>query len=296
MIWLPGRCRHQRRIVAALYEHAAAVPCERRAVFAGGLRGADKNRALAAAAADPGRYFAVSIDLVLEELARRSLIPVIAGLSPLESADLIHTEAQHVAKRLAARAIADGRNLLLDVTMGSEPSVRSWLVNLGLAVYSVDVVIAAIDGENAVGWAEEQHRQGQEHYTQGYGQGGRFVPAEAIRAAAVVAAALARSDWTTILGHVASQQDIAFPAGELLTLARAYRDRRITLAGLGQQLRSRGLASVPPVCPPGLQEAKAALDDLEPWAAGSFDEIVLACDLDILTDEDYAALVKAITP
>jgi hypothetical protein len=43
-------------------------------------------------------------------------------------------------------------------------------------------------------------------------------------------------------------------------------------------------------------EAKPALDDLEPWAAGSFDEIVLACDLDILTDKDYAALFEAITP
>ena len=137
MIWLPGRSRHQRRVVAALYEQAAAVPCDRRAVFAGGLRGADKNGELAAATVDPGRYFTVSIDLVLEELARRSLIPVIAGLSPMEGADLVHAEAQHVAKRLAARAIADGRNLLLDVTMGSEPSVRSWLVNLGLALYSV---------------------------------------------------------------------------------------------------------------------------------------------------------------
>jgi hypothetical protein len=51
---------------------------------------------------------------------------------------------------------------------------------------------------------------------------------------------------------------------------------------------------VPPVCPPG--QAQAALDDLEPWAPASFDEIVLACDLDMLTDEDYTALVEAITP
>jgi hypothetical protein len=296
VIWLPGRSKHQRRVVAALYAQAAVVPCERRAVFAGGLRGADKNGALAAAAVDPGRYFTVSIDLILEELARRSLIPVVAGLSPMESADLVHTEAQHIAKRLAGRAIADGRNLLLDVTMGSEPSVRSWLVNLGLAVYSVDVVIAAIESEDAVRWAEEKHRQGHDHYARGDGNGGRFVPPEAIRVAAMVAAALARSDWITILGQVASQQGIAFPAGELLSLARAYRDGRITLAGLGQKLRSRPLASVPPVCPPGLKEAKPALDDLEPWAPGSFDEIVLACDLDILTDEDYAALVQAITP
>ena len=48
--------------------------------------------------------------------------------------------------------------------MGSELSVGSWLVNLGLAVYSVDVVIAAIDGEDAVRWAEENHRQGHDQY------------------------------------------------------------------------------------------------------------------------------------
>ena len=72
-------------------------------------------------------------------------------------------------------------------------------MNLGLAVYSVNVVIAAIDGEDAVRWAEEQHGQGQEHYGRGCGNGGRFVP----------------------------------------------------------------------VYPPGLQEAGPALDDAEPWAAGS---------------------------
>ena len=33
------------------------------------------------------------------------------------------------------------------------------------------------------------------------------------------------------------------------------------------------------------------LDDLETWAEVSFDEIVLACDLDILTDEDNAELM-----
>lgn len=85
----------------------------------------------------------------------------------MESVGLVHTETQHIAKRLATRAIANGRNLLLDVTMGSESSVRSWLVNLRLAVYSVDVVIAAIDSEDAVGWAEEDHRQGHDQYARG---------------------------------------------------------------------------------------------------------------------------------
>jgi len=38
------------------------------------------------------------------------------------------------------------------------------------------------------------------------------------------------------------------------------------------------------------------VEDLEPLAAGSFDEIVLACDLGLLSNEDYAALVEALPP
>ena len=71
-----------------------AAPQDQQAASAGGLRETDKNGALAATAVDPGRCLAVSIGPVLEELARRGLIPVAAGLSPMESADLVHTEAQ----------------------------------------------------------------------------------------------------------------------------------------------------------------------------------------------------------
>jgi hypothetical protein len=128
--------------VAALYERGAAVPCERQAVLAGGMRGADKDGALARAGITRSGYLTVSVDVILAEMARRSLIPVARGLSPLEDTDLVHAEAQHVAKGLATRAIAGGRNLLLDVTMASQPSVQSWLVNLGLAMYAMQVVLA----------------------------------------------------------------------------------------------------------------------------------------------------------
>jgi hypothetical protein len=170
--------------VAALCDRAAAVPCERRAVLAGGLRGAAKDEALAGSGIDRGRYFVVSVDLVLAELARRSLIPVVGGLSPLEGAGLVHAETQHIGKRLAARAVAEGRDLLLDVTMGSAPSVESWLVNLGLAAYSVQVVISPVSGNDAFRWADAEHRRGYEAYRRGQGCGGRYVPPEAIVAAA----------------------------------------------------------------------------------------------------------------
>jgi hypothetical protein len=264
-------------------------------VFAGGLRGAGKAAALAAVGVDESGYLAVSIDRVLGEMARRSLIPVAAGLSPLEGADLVHTEAQHIAKRLTARAVADGRNLLLDVTMASEPSVRSWLVNLGLACYAVQVVITPFGGEDAARWAEAEQRRGQQEYDAGRGDGGRYVPREAILAAGWLAGSIAGSDWPAILRNVASQQQVAFPSGPVFSLVREYAGGRLTLPELAQRLRTRGLPAGEAACPPGLEQARAAIDDLEPWTSGSFDEVVLGTDLGLLSDDDYEHLATAIT-
>jgi hypothetical protein len=295
VIWVAERSKHQRRVVAALYEAAGAVPCGRKAVLAGGLRGSGKAGALASAGVDPGCYLLVSVDVVLREMTRRSLIPVVAGLSPLDGAALVHGEARFVAKRLAARAVAEGRNLLLDVTMGSQPSVMSWLVLLGLAAYTVQVVTAPMSVAEAMRWAEADHRAGYEAYLAGYGEGGRYVPPEAIAAAVPVAESIARSDWSVILADLHAQNQVKFPSGRLLALTVAYQDGQITLQDLCGELRGWPLAEAPAVCPPGLEAADPALDDPDPWEHGSFDELVLACDLGILTDRDYAALVSAIT-
>jgi Zeta toxin len=184
----------------------------RRAVLAGGLRGADKVATLSRAGIDPSAYLPISVDRILAELAARSLIPVVSGLSPLDSADLVHTEAQHIGKRLAASSIADGRNLLLDITMGSKPSVESWLVNLGLARYTVEILITPVSARDAARWASEEHQRGYHEYLSGRGPGGRYVPADSIRAAAAMAEILAASDWDSILRNVAGGPRIAFPA------------------------------------------------------------------------------------
>jgi hypothetical protein len=130
MIWNPERFRQQGRLVADLYERAAGVPCDRRAVLAGGLPGADKADALAQEGVSAAAFLMVSVAGVLEEMAARSLIPVVARLSPMEAADLALAEAQFVAKRIAMRAVADGRDVILDISMASEQSVVSWLAAL----------------------------------------------------------------------------------------------------------------------------------------------------------------------
>lgn len=278
-----------------LCRRAVGVPGERKAVLAGGLRGADKSAALDQAGVDRARYLTVSVDGVLAELARRSLIPVVAGLAPLEAAELVHAEAQHVAKRLAARAMAAGTNVLLDVTAASWPSVRSWLHVADLAAYTLDVVIAEVSESDAVRWADAEHYRAQEAYRRGRGDGGRYVRPEAIRAAARLAAAAGQRPWTRHIAHLNRRRAAAFPRGEVTGLVTAYQDGQLTLDGLARRFRDRPWPTVPPTCPPGAAAAAPAIDDLEPWQPGSFDEVVLACDLGMLSDTDYAALAGTVT-
>ena len=51
--------------------------------------------------------------------------------------------------------------------------------------------------------------------------------------------------------------------------------------------------AVPPVTPPGMEEAAAAIDDPEPYVPGSFDDVVRAYDRGWITDPDYEALAAA---
>jgi hypothetical protein len=295
VIWSADRSRRQGHIVDGLYRSAAAVPAERKAVLAGGLRGADKAAALSQAGLDRARYLAISVDGVLAELARRSLIPVVGGLAPLEAAELVHAEAQHVAKRLAARAMAAGTNVLLDVTAASWPSVRSWLHVADLAAYTLDVVIAEVSEAEAVRWADAEHARAQEAYRRGRGNGGRFIRPDAIRAAAPLAAGTGQQPWGRHIAHLNRYRAPAFPRGEVPGLVTAYRDGQLSLDDLARRFRDRAWPTVPPTCPPGAAAAALAIDDLEPWQPGSFDEVVLACDLGILSDADYAALAGTVT-
>jgi Zeta toxin len=293
--YLANRNREQGRVVTAFYQSAADLPCERKAVMAGGLRGSDKGESLASSGIDRSHYLVVSIDAVLEELAQRSLIPVLAELSPMDCADLVHEEAQYVAKRQAARALADGRNLLLDITMASQLSVRSWLEVLDLADYSLEVVFAQISDDDAVRWAVAEHRRGHEEYRRGVGNGGRYLSPEAIRAAGLATRALAENDWTAITAKLSRRRMTRFPGGEVFSLIQGYQDGEIQLGDLIQQFRNWNWQAVPPVCQPGLEKAEPAVDDLEPWIPGSFDEAVLGYDLGLLSDEDYQALAGTVS-
>ena len=64
------------------------------------------------------------------------------GRSPLAAADLVHDEAQYVAKRIALAAVNDGWNVILDVSLASPPSAESWAYALRFADYGVTAMLA----------------------------------------------------------------------------------------------------------------------------------------------------------
>jgi len=185
-VWSYDRRLLHDDLIHSLYSRAAAVPCDRHAIVAGGLPGAGKTTVLTRhAGIDVAGFLTINPDLVKAEMARRGLIPQISGLTPMEASRLAHEEASHVAKRLAHRAHADGRNVIWDMTMSDACTCAARLGALQTAGYTrveamfVDVPIAV-----SLGRADSRHRQGHDDYRAGIGLGGRFLAQETILAQA----------------------------------------------------------------------------------------------------------------
>jgi predicted kinase len=184
--WADDRVLMQDAIIRDLYTAADEVPCERRAILAGGLPGAGKTTVLEQhAGIDRSRFLTINPDEIKEEMAKRDMIPEVAGLSPMEASDLVHEESSYVAKQLALRATASGKNIIWDITMSSRASTESRITELRAAGYSrVEGIFVDIPIEVAIRRSESRHREGHDGYLAGHGQGGRFVPAEVITAQA----------------------------------------------------------------------------------------------------------------
>jgi predicted kinase len=185
-VWSDQRDAMHDSIIDDLYASASDVPCERKAIIAGGLPGAGKSTVLEHyAGIDRSQYLTINPDDVKEEMARRDMIPPVSELSPMEASDLVHEESSHIAKRLAHRAHADGKNVIWDITMSSQVSTENRVTALRTQGYTrIEGVFIDVAVDVSVGRAENRHREGEDSYRAGEGYGGRFVPAELIRAKA----------------------------------------------------------------------------------------------------------------
>lgn len=178
--WTVERNRLQGSLVADLYDRANEVPCDRQAIIAGGLGGAGKTTTLTGQAGiDLSRYLIINPDDIKEEMAHRGMIPELDKLSPMEASDLAHEESSYIAKRLALRATADGKNIIWDITMSSQESTEARINNLHDAGYErIEGIFVDIPPDLSITRTESRHREGHEQWRSGQGFGGRFVPPE----------------------------------------------------------------------------------------------------------------------
>jgi predicted kinase len=158
------------------------VPCERRAILAGGLPGAGKTTVLEQhAGIDRSQYLTINPDEIKSEMAKRGMIPEVAGLTPMEASDLVHEESSYVAKQFALRATASGKNIIWDITMASRKSTERRISDLRAAGYArVEGIFIDIPVDVGIHRSVARHREGHDSYRAGHGPGGRFVPAEVI--------------------------------------------------------------------------------------------------------------------
>ncbi|MBV9795423.1 MAG: zeta toxin family protein [Actinobacteria bacterium] len=299
MIWTAGRNQQLGELIAEVFRTADPVPREYRAVIAGGPPGADKTAALDQHGVDRSQFLTVSVNDVLNRMAARALIPVVADRPPLAGAELVHTEAQHVAKRIGLAAVNDGWNVILDVTLASRPSAESWTYALRFSDYSITAVYAGLNIEESVRRSAAAYQRAEEEYRQGRGYGGRYLPPDAIRALDGPAATAARDSIRWVSGAEPASVTAGrtrrggLPGGAVSAMIDAYRRGQLSLDGLGLEFRARRWPAVPAVCPPALEPAAAVVDDLEPYVPGSFDDVVLAYDRGKLSDDEYEFLAEA---
>jgi predicted ABC-type ATPase len=180
--WSRERRELHREITDSLYARSDHVPTDRCAIMAGGLGGAGKSTVLEKyAGIDRSQYLTINPDDIKEEMASRGLIPQVEGLSPMEASDLVHEESSYIAKRLARRAQADGKNVIWDITMSSQATTAGRIDQLRSAGYTrIQGIFVDIPVETAVARVDARHRDGQDDHRAGKGFGGRFVPAEVL--------------------------------------------------------------------------------------------------------------------
>jgi predicted kinase len=178
--WTLERRAGHHVVIADLYEAARDVPCERRAILAGGRSGAGKTTILEHhAGIELFRYLTINPDVIKEQMAKRGMIPEIAGLTPMEASDLVHEESSHIAKQLALRAMPEGKNVIWDITMASQKSTEKRISEIRAAGYSrVDAIFVDVAEDVAIRRSDARHREGHDKYRAGHGLGGRLVPPE----------------------------------------------------------------------------------------------------------------------
>lgn len=149
------RLAQQDAVLQKMYDAASSVPNDKQAVMLGGIPGAGKGSSLAAAGLSEDNFLTLNPDVTRDYMLEHGMGIDIEGLSPRETSFLIHEEASQMTQDLAARAQAEGKNVLWDITMdpkaGANPAagVEKRLGLLNDSGYTTDMIYVQADKATA---------------------------------------------------------------------------------------------------------------------------------------------------
>lgn len=179
LVFKPERLAAHTEIIDELFKQAETVPRNGEAIFAGGLGGAGKSTVLANFAdVDEAKYFTLNPDNIKEIMAEKGLIPKVDGLTPMEASPLVHEEASHITKVLFEKLRKQGTNLIFDIVMSSEGSVRNRSDLVKQAGYTkIEAVFVDIEPKTSLERGTYRYNLGLSQYlTRAKGDGGRYLP------------------------------------------------------------------------------------------------------------------------
>lgn len=186
IVFTPDRAeQHQEIIDDIVYRvNKKNVPQDGKVIIAGGLGGAGKSTVMDNyAGINRDDYVTINPDDIKEVMAEKGMIPSVKGLTPMEASPLVHEEASHITKILMDKFSREKRNVILDVTMSSLPSVEHKTEMFKSRGYSsVKAIFVDIEPTTSLKRARLRHHRGLDSYvTKGQGYGGRILPEKLVK-------------------------------------------------------------------------------------------------------------------
>lgn len=181
LTWTEEREKMHDRILRRVMARYRDTPTQRRAMMTGGLPGAGKTSTLGS---QMRGYMPIDPDELKEEIVAEGGLPDLPGtqdLSPMELSPAFHIESTYLADRLLEMAVARGRNVLVDATMGTPDAPAARLRRLHQAGYRVRGAFVDVSIEVSARRAAARYRAQMRQWARGEGFGGRPIPPEFIR-------------------------------------------------------------------------------------------------------------------
>ena len=184
-VYTDARLEQHEKIVA-MFSHAyEAIANDGEVLIVGGITGSGKTTAIAG---HPEllaeKYALVNPDEIKVAMIQSEMAPVIPGLLPLETDELIKYEAQLITEKVYNHLSLQKKNLVIDRTMTSENQITKTVEDLKAKGYSTFTgVFVDIDPDEAYERIRNRHHAGINQYLKtGQGFGERPVPGSAIAA------------------------------------------------------------------------------------------------------------------